>query len=40
MEEERKVYNFSVEKPEGKRQVGIPRRRWKDGIIKDLRESG
>jgi len=29
-----------VEKPEGKRQLGRPRRRWEDNIKMDLREVG
>jgi len=29
-----------VEKPEGKRQLGRPRRRWKDNIKMDLQEVG
>jgi hypothetical protein len=29
-----------VEKPEGKRPLGRPRRRWEDGIRMDLREIG
>jgi hypothetical protein len=37
---ERKVYRVLVEKPEGKRPLGIPRRRWEDGIRIDLREIG
>jgi hypothetical protein len=37
--EERKVYKVLVEKPEGKRPLGRPRRRW-DGIKMDLREIG
>jgi hypothetical protein len=40
MGEERKVYNVLVGKPEGKRPLGRPRRRWEDGIRKDLRETG
>jgi hypothetical protein len=32
MGEERKVYKVLVEKPEGKRPLGRPRRRWEDGI--------
>jgi hypothetical protein len=40
MGEERKLYKFSVGKPEGKRQLGRPRRRWEDGIRMDLREIG
>jgi hypothetical protein len=29
-----------VGKPEGKRPLGRPRRRWEDGIKMDLRETG
>jgi hypothetical protein len=32
MGEERKVYNVVVRKPEGRRPLGRPRRRWDDGI--------
>jgi hypothetical protein len=38
MGEERKVYKVLVGKPEGKRPLERPRRRWKDGIRIDLRE--
>jgi hypothetical protein len=38
MGEERKVYKVLVGKPEGKRRLGRPRRRWEDGIRMDLRE--
>jgi hypothetical protein len=38
--EERKVYKILVGKPEGKRPLGRPRRRWEDGIGMDLRETG
>jgi hypothetical protein len=38
--EERNVYRVLVGKPEGKRQLGRPRRRWEDGIRMDLREIG
>jgi hypothetical protein len=38
--EERKVYKVLVGKPEGKRPLGIPRRRWEDGIRMDLGETG
>jgi hypothetical protein len=31
MGEERKVYKVLVGKPEGKRPLGRPRRRWEDG---------
>jgi hypothetical protein len=40
MGEERKVYKVLVGKPEGKRPLGRPRRRWEDGIKMDLREIG
>jgi hypothetical protein len=32
MGEDRKVYRVLVGKPEGKRYLGSPRRRWEDGI--------
>jgi hypothetical protein len=38
--DEIKVYKFLVGKPEGKRPLGRPRRRWEDGIGMDLREIG
>jgi hypothetical protein len=38
--EERKVYRVLVGKPEGKRSLGRPRRRWEDEIRMDLREIG
>jgi hypothetical protein len=38
MGEERGVYRFSVGKPEGKRPLGRPRRRWVDNIRMDLQE--
>jgi hypothetical protein len=34
------VYRVLVGKPEGKRPLGRPRRRWEDGIRMDLREIG
>jgi hypothetical protein len=40
MGEERKVYKVLVGKPEGKRPLGRPRRRWEDGVRMDLREIG
>jgi hypothetical protein len=40
MGEERKVYKVLVGKPEGKRPLGRPRRRWEDWIRMDLREIG
>jgi hypothetical protein len=35
-----KIEQGLVGKPEGKRPLGRPRRRWKDGIRMDLRETG
>jgi hypothetical protein len=40
MGEEREVYTVLVGKPEGKRPLGIPKRRWEDGIGMDLKEIG
>jgi len=40
MGEERGVYRFLVGKPEGKRPLGRPRRRWVDNIRMDLQEVG
>jgi hypothetical protein len=40
MGEERKAYKVLVRKPEGKRPLGRPRRRWEDGVRMDLREIG
>jgi hypothetical protein len=40
MGEERTVYRVLVEKPEGKRPLGRPRRRWEDGIRMDIGEIG
>jgi hypothetical protein len=40
MGEERKMYKVLVGKPEGKRPLGRPRRRWEDGIRIDLRDIG
>jgi hypothetical protein len=34
----RGVYRVSVRKPEGKRLLGKPRRRWDDNIKMDLQE--
>jgi hypothetical protein len=39
MGEENKVYKVMVGKPEGKRPLERPRRRWED-IRMDLRETG
>jgi hypothetical protein len=36
----RGVYRVLVERPEGKRLLGRPRRRWEDNIKPDLREIG
>jgi hypothetical protein len=38
--ERRKMYKFSVGKPEGKSPAGRHRRRWEDGIRINLREIG
>ena len=40
MGEGRGVYRVLVGKPEGKRQLGRPRHRWKDNIKMDLQEVG
>ena len=40
MGEERGVHRVLVGKPEGKRQLGRPRRRWEDNIKMDLQEMG
>ena len=40
MEEGRGVHKVLVGKPEGKRPVGRPRRRWEDNIKMDLQEVG
>jgi hypothetical protein len=34
------AYNILVRRPEGRRPLGRPRRRWKDNIKMDLREIG
>jgi hypothetical protein len=39
-EEERKSYKVLMGKPEGKRPLGRPRRRWEVGIRTDLGEIG
>ena len=36
----RRVYRVLVGKPEGKRPLGRPRRRWEDNIRMDLQEVG
>jgi hypothetical protein len=40
MGEKRRPYSILVAKPEGKRPLGRPRRRWVDNIKMDLREMG
>jgi len=40
MRERRGVYRVLVGKPEGKRPLGRPMRRWKDNIKMDLQELG
>jgi hypothetical protein len=38
--EKRNAYRILVGKPEGKRPLGRPRRRWVDNINMDLRDRG
>ena len=40
MEEGRGVHKVLVGKPEGKRPLGRPRRRWEDSIKMDLQKVG
>jgi hypothetical protein len=40
MGEKRNAYRLLVGKPEGKRPIGRPRRRWVDNIKMDLLEIG
>jgi hypothetical protein len=40
MGEGRGVYRVLIVKPEGKRPLGRPSRRWEDNIKMDLREIG
>jgi hypothetical protein len=40
MGEGRGVYRILVGRPEGKRPLGRPRRRWEDNFKMDLRETG
>jgi hypothetical protein len=40
MRDERNVYRVLMGKPEGKKPLGRPRRRWEDGIRMDLRKIG
>jgi len=37
---EKGLYRYLVEKPEGNRPLGRPRRRWVDNIRMDLQEVG
>jgi hypothetical protein len=36
----RNAYKILVGKPEGKRLLGMPKRRWEDNILMDLTEIG
>jgi hypothetical protein len=38
--EERRAYRILLGKPEGKRPIGRPRRKWKDNIKLNLRAIG
>jgi hypothetical protein len=40
MGEVRGAYNILVGRPEGRKSLGRPRRRWEDNIKMDLREIG
>ena len=40
LEERRCIYRVLVGKPEGKRPLGRPRRRWEDNITMDLQDVG
>ena len=40
MGEDRGVHRMLVRKPEGKRPLGRPRRRWEDNVNMDLQEVG
>jgi hypothetical protein len=40
MGEKRNAYRILVGKPEGKKSLGRPRRRWVDNIKKNLKEIG
>jgi hypothetical protein len=37
---ERKVYKVLAGRPEGKRPLGRPRRRWENAIRMEIRETG
>jgi hypothetical protein len=40
MGKERNMYKILVGKPEGKRELGRPRRGWENGVRMDLTEIG
>ena len=40
MEEDRSTFKILIGKPEGKRPLGRPRRRWEDNIRIDLKKIG
>jgi hypothetical protein len=40
MGRKRGAYRMLVGRPEGKRQLGRPRRRWEDNVNMDLKETG
>ena len=40
MEERRGIYRVLMGKPEGRRPLGRPRRRWEDNIKMELQEVG
>jgi hypothetical protein len=40
MGERRSIYRVLVGRPEGKRPLGRPGRRWEDNIKMDLKEKG
>jgi len=40
MGEKQRLYSILVGRPDGKRPLGRPRRRWEDNIRRDLREVG
>jgi hypothetical protein len=40
MEDRRRAYKVLVGRPEGKRPLGRPRRRWEDNVKLDLQDVG